>query len=208
MGENLLANLPQSALIAALALSLAACGNTGGFGNFSKLLRGQGVATGDQTFAPGVDGGRNGVDGLMVGHRLMASGEHELALKSYLRAAGQQGATVDVLSAIGSANLALGRLGQAEQILRRAIEQDPSFVPAQNNLGVALMEQGKVGEARAVFQRAFALDSGKTDEIRENLKQAIAASEKTIYDAPKAAEKPVMALVRRGQGSYVLLSQF
>lgn len=144
----------------------------------------------------------------MVGHRLMQSGEHELALRAYLRAASQQGASVDVLSAIGSANLALGRLGQAEQILRRATEQDPSFVAAQNNLGVALMEQGKLGEARATFQRAFALDSGKTDEIRENLKQAIAASEKTIYKTDEVAEKPTMALVRRGQGSYVLLSQF
>jgi Flp pilus assembly protein TadD len=102
----------------------------------------------------------------------------------------------------------LGRLGQAEQILRRAIEQDPSFVPAQNNLGVVLMEAGKIGEARVVFQRAYALDSGKTDEIRENLKQAIAASEKTIYGGTEVAQKPAMALVRRGQGNYVLLSQF
>ncbi len=166
------------------------------------------MAAQDKTFAPGVDGARNGIDGLMVGHRLMASGEHELALKSYLRAASEQGATVDVLSAIGSANLALGRLGQAEQILLRAIERDPSFVPAQNNLGVVLMEQGEIGQARAVFQRAFALDSGKTDEIRENLKQAIAASEKAVYAEDEVAQKPVMALVRRGQGSYVLLSQF
>ena len=49
----------------------------------------------------------------------------------------------DVLSAIGSANLALGRLGQAEQILRRALEMDPTFVPALNNLGVVLMERGQ-----------------------------------------------------------------
>jgi tetratricopeptide (TPR) repeat protein len=200
-----------------LMLTLAACGNRGGLGalggmggmgGVSNLLSGPAIAMGDKTFAPGVDRARDGIDGLMVGHRLMASGEYELALKAYLRAASQQGATVDVLSALGSANLALGRLGQAEQILRRAIEQDPSFVPAQNNLGVVLMEAGKVGEARAVFQRAYALDSGKTDEIRENLKQAIAESEKTIYGGPEVVQKPPMALVRRGQGSYVLLSQF
>ncbi|MDZ7906470.1 MAG: hypothetical protein U5N55_12375 [Cypionkella sp.] len=51
------------------------------------------------------------------------------------------------------------------------------------------MEQGKLGEARVIFQRAYALDSGKTDEIRENLKQAIAASEKTIYKTDEVAEK-------------------
>ena len=201
--------MPKTALGLAFILSLAACAqNAGGFGTVSNLLRSPSIATGDKTFAPGFDGGRNGVDGLMVGHRLMASGEYELALKSYLRAAGQQGATSDVLSALGSANLALGRLGQAEQILRRAVEIDPNFVPAQNNLGVVLLNAGKVGEARVVFQRAYALDSGKTDEIRENLKQAIAASEKTVYDTDEVAEKPTMALVRRGQGDYVLLSQF
>ena len=76
--------------------------------------------------------GEEAVDGLTVGHRLTAAGEHELALKAYLRAASEQGITVDVLSAIGSANLQLGRLGQAERILRKATEMDGSFVPAWN----------------------------------------------------------------------------
>lgn len=191
-----------------VTLLLTACDTTGGLGNVARLLQGQSVGAGDGTFAPGVDGGRHGIDGLMVGHRLMASGEHELALKAYLRAAGQQGANVDVLSALGSANLALGRLGQAERILRRAAQMDPSFVPAQNNLGVVLLESGQLGEARATFQRAYALDSGKTESIRENLKQAIAASEKTIYADTEDAEKPSMSLVRRGHGNYVLLTQF
>ncbi|MEL7345730.1 MAG: tetratricopeptide repeat protein, partial [Pseudomonadota bacterium] len=79
------------------------------------------------------------VDGLIVGHRLMAVGEYELALKAYYRAAGEQGMTVDTLSAIGSANLRLGRLGQAERILRRATQEDETFPPAWNNLGVVLM---------------------------------------------------------------------
>ncbi len=73
----------------------------------------------------------------------MAAGEYELALKAYLRAASEDGVNADVLSAIGSANLKLGRLGQAEQILRRALEMDPTFVPALNNLGVVLMERGQ-----------------------------------------------------------------
>lgn len=190
-----------------LCLCLTACGNTGGFGDIAAALRSPAIDAGNTSFAPGVDRGGDDLDGLIVGHRLMAAGENELALKSYLRAASQRGATVDVLSAIGSANLALGRLGQAEQILRRATEQDPSFVPAQNNLGVVLMEAGKTGEARRVFEKAFALDSGKTDMIRENLKQAIAASENSIYLNANSAEKPNMTLVRRSQGSYVLLSQ-
>ena len=138
----------------------------------------------------------------------MAAGEFELALKAYYLAASQHGINSDVLSAIGSADLKLGRLGQAEKILRRAIEDDPTFVPAINNLGVVLMEMGKFGEARAMFQKAYALDSGTSDEIRDNLRLAIARSENTVYGDPVVADdEPVFNLVRRGEGDYVLLSQ-
>lgn len=154
----------------------------------------------------GVDARGTAVDGLIVGHRLMASGEHELALKAYLRAAGEQGVNADVLSAIGSANLALGRLGQAEQILRRALELDPNYVPALNNLGVVLMEKGQAGEAKVVFQQAFALDSGETDSIRENLMLAIARSESSVYDPNQEEQKGEFRLVRQEKGKYVLLS--
>ena len=115
-----------------------------------------------------------------------------------------QGMNADVLSAIGSANLKLGRLNQAETILHRAIEADETNVPALNNLGCVLMEQFKYGEARRVFQEAFMLDSGQSDSIRENLKRAIAQSESTVYDRPE--EKPRFNLVRRGNGEYLLLS--
>src|SRR5690606_16994686 len=103
------------------------------------------------------------------------------------------------------ANLRLGRLGQAGKILRRALEQDPTFVPALNNLGVVLMEQGKPGEARKIFQEAYALDSGQSDSIRQNLMRAIAATEANVYDAPK--EEGEYQLVRREKGKYVLLTQ-
>ncbi|MDP3195057.1 MAG: tetratricopeptide repeat protein [Tabrizicola sp.] len=154
----------------------------------------------------GVDARGDGVDGMTVGHRLMEAGEHELALKAYLRGAGETGVNADVLSAIGSANLALGRLGQAENILNRALELDPNFVPAINNLGVVLMEQGKSGEARVLFQKAFALDSGETDSIRENLMLAIAQSEANVYDPEQEQEKGGFRLVRQEKGKFVLLS--
>lgn len=169
------------------------------------------AATGPQgpsNAPPPVDGNRRSADGLQVGHRLMEAGEYELALKAYYRAASQQGVNADVLSAIGSADLQLGRLGQAEKVLRRALEEDPTFVPALNNLGVVLMEAGKFGEARVMFQKAFALDSGSSDEIRDNLKLAIARTEKPVYgDAEPIEEVPSFNLVRRGDGDYVLLSQ-
>lgn len=155
-------------------------------------------------YAPGTATRGASVDGLTVGHRLMEAGEYELALKAYYRAAGRQGATVDVLSAIGSANLKLGRLGQAERMLRRAIEEDRSFVPAWNNLGVVLMEKNEVPEAARVFQTAYALDSGQSDSIRENLRLALAKLKDPGY---VEEEEPNYALVRRGAGEYLLLTK-
>ncbi|WP_437440814.1 tetratricopeptide repeat protein [Rhodobacter calidifons] len=154
----------------------------------------------------GVDARGEGVDGMTVGHRLMEAGEPELALKAYLRGAGEVGINADVLSAIGSANLALGRLGQAEKSLKRALDLDPNFVPALNNLGVVKMEQGQTGEARVLFQRAFALDSGETDSIRQNLMLAIAQSEANVYDPQQQEQKGGFRLVRQEKGKYVLLS--
>ena len=182
----------RQAFALVLTLLLAAC-QSGGLG-----------ASGNSPY--GVDPSKQDVDGLLVGHRLMAAGEYELALKAYYRAAAEQGMNSDTLSAIGSADLALVRVGQAEDVLRRAIKADPTFVPALNNLGVVLMNEGKPGEARVMFQQAFALDSGQSDAIRENLRLAIAQSEASVYD-PEQDEKPVMKLVRRGQGTYDLLSE-
>ncbi|MFT4151706.1 MAG: tetratricopeptide repeat protein [Paracoccaceae bacterium] len=182
--------------LCALGMILLAACSSGGF-------RASGDAA--RNLAPGADGSETGVDGLLVGHRLMEAGEYELALKAYLRAASEQGINSDVLSALGAANLHLGRLGQAEALLRKAVETDERNVPALNNLGVVLMERGKLGEARMVFQNAYALDSGESDSIRENLRLAIAKTESPVYGEPK--EDPKFSLVRRGQGEYVLLSQ-
>lgn len=183
--------LQERLLISAIALAgLAACEPGGPLQNApDSPFAPQGVAAGDY------------VDGLTVGHRLMEAGEFELALQAYYRAVSEQGVNVDVLSAIGSANLQLGRLGQAEQILRRATEVDETFPPAWNNLGVVLMERGNYGEASRVFRLAFALDSGRSAEIRENLRLALAKLDNPTYSAPKEDFR----LVRRGPGVYRIL---
>lgn len=181
----------QKVLAGLLVFSMAAC-SQGGLGESS-----------DGVFAPGVSGQSN-VDGLIVGHRLMAAGEYELALKAYNRAAAQQGLNVDTMSAIGSVNLNLGRLGQAERWLRMAVEKDPSFPPAWNNLGVVLMEKGQIAEASEVFRRAFAADNGNSDEIRDNLTLALAMLENS--DNNVLQEYQNFNLIRRGAGDYVLMS--
>ena len=75
---------------------------------------------------------------------------------------------------------------------------DDSFVPAWNNLGVVLMEQNKTAEAARTFQTAFALDSGQSDAIRENLRLALAKVKKSAYS--ERTEDKQFTLVRRGQG--------
>ena len=182
----------RTGLLILICCLLSGCALTGGNG---ALKNGHGINPRGES-----------VDGLLVGHRLMEANEPELALKAYLRAASEDGISVDTLSAIGSANLALGRLGQSEQVLRRALEIDPQFVPALNNLGVVLMERGKTGEARVVFQQAYAIDSGQSDSIRDNLKLAIARTEANVYNSENE-EKGEFQLVRRDKGQYVLLTQ-
>lgn len=145
---------------------------------------------------------QDGLDGLVVGDRLMDAGQHELALRAYYRAGVEDGLTVDVITAIGAANLALGRLGQAEEQFRAALQREPDFVPALNNLGAVLMEQGEYGEARLIFQQAFALDSGQSETIRENLRLAIARMENQVYVEDNEQDRP--GLIRRGGGRYTL----
>lgn len=177
----------------ALMLGLTACkhAGTGLSPNWVGPRAPKGVETVDEA-----------VDGLTVGHRMMAAGEFELALRAYTRAAGEQGLNADVLSAMGSANLKLGRLKQAKKLLEAAVEKDPEFVPAWNNLGVVLMEMGEIGQAGRVFRNAYALDNGNSEEIRENLRLAIAKTENKEY-AP--SEEHNFELVRRGKGEYLLL---
>jgi Flp pilus assembly protein TadD len=95
-------------------------------------------------------------------------------------------------------------LGQAERWLRRAVEEDPTFPPAWNNLGVVLMERDQIGEASEAFRRAFAADNGNSDEIRDNLRLALAK-----LDDPSDTqdqENQNFSLIRRGVGDFLLLS--
>ncbi|MDX5382624.1 MAG: tetratricopeptide repeat protein [Rhodobacterales bacterium] len=178
----------RPALALGITLSLAAC-STGGFGTSA-----------DSPYAPGIRPGAKSEDGLIVGHRLMAAGEFELALKAFTRAAYEDGLTVDVLSALGSANLGLGRLGQAETLLRRAIATDEAIPETWNNLGVVLMEKGDVAEAEQIFRRAYALDNGESDSIRDNLRLALAKIENQGYDEIDQEYK----MVRRGSSEFLL----
>jgi tetratricopeptide (TPR) repeat protein len=174
-----------------LILTLAACAHTGGLG----------ARKAGSPFAPRLDPQAEAVDGLVVGHRLMDAGQPELALEAFLRAAGEKGLTGEVLTALGSANLALGRLNQSERLLRQAVEKDPDWPEAWNNLGVTLMERGQHAEAAEIFRKAYALDNGESDAIRDNLRLALAKLENPVYDD---GEDEDFRIIRRGGGSYLI----
>lgn len=167
---------------------------------FALAACGQGVSR-DSPFAPGLSKTGDAVDGLVVGHRLMDAGEYELALDAYSRAAITYGLNADVLAGLGSANLGLGRLGQAEKLLRDAAEKDTKSPEIWNNLGVVLIERGENAEAEQVFRRAYALDNGESDSIRDNLRLALAKSDNSVY---AGAEEQDYKLVRRGSSEFLI----
>ena len=178
-------------VLSIVATSLLAACSPGGF-----------TGSQDPVFAPGVDLRADAVDGVEVGHRLIAAGQYELAIKSFNRAAlAQSGVDVEILSGLGSANLGLGRLGQAENLLRRAVKEDGSSPEVWNNLGVVLMERGKTAEAEQIFKRAFALDNGESDAIRDNLRLALAKTENSVISETNDEN---YKLVRRGGGDYLI----
>lgn len=185
-----LTNIPIRALGLGFILmaGLAAC-STGGFSQ-----------TKDSPFAPGTDLTGETADQFETGHRLMAAGQYELALKAFNGAALDNGLTPEILSSMGSANLGLGRLGQAEDLLRRAVEKQPDWPEAWNNLGVVLMEQNETAEAVQIFRKAFALDNGESAAIRDNLRLALAKMENP--DTVESEQN--YQLVRRGSSDYLI----
>lgn len=188
---------PLSLVLCMISLTgLAACSSGG-----QSLFGVSRTATGP--FAPGIDTSKDAQDGIEVAHRLMQAGEFELAIRAFNRAALATGLDSEILSGLGSANLGLGRLGQAEQLLRSAVKDNENQPEVWNNLGVVLMESGKIAEARLTFRKAYALDNGESDAIRDNLRLALAKSENsvTVQD-----QEDNYKLVRRGAGDYVIRS--
>ena len=156
----------------------------------------------DSPFAPDVDYRKQGEDPMVVAGRLMDAQQYELALETYTRAAGTHGLTPQVLAGLGTANLALERLGQAESQLRKSLAADENQPQTWNNLGVVLMETGETGEAVQVFKKAYALNNGESDSIRDNLRLALAKFENPAYDTQQNNEE--FRLERIGTGNYQL----
>lgn len=195
MPRLIFARYPISLATLATASLLAAC-SPGGLGTLIPPKQDP-----DNPFAPGVNLRGKSENGVEVAHRLIAAGQHELAIRAFNRAALEKGMDAEILSGLGTANLGLGRLGQSEALLRRAVAEDETQPEIWNNLGVVLIERGKNAEAMHVFRKAYALSNGESDSIRDNLRVALAKLENSgISDEDNNEYK----LVRRGTADYLI----
>lgn len=106
----------------------------------------------------------------------------------------------------------IGMLGDAERMLRWALEERPDFVDALVNLGNLLRETGKLAEAVEVFGRAIQLSCGGSaawrgygNALREGGKpfQALSALRSAVNLAPNDADTRVdLALALLAEGDF------
>jgi Flp pilus assembly protein TadD len=112
------------------------------------------------------------------------------------------------LLARGEAALDAGELGDAEALLRKATEREPTSPRAHNKLGVALARQGRHEEALVCFRRALELDPlhapaycniGTVYAETGRLEEALAAYHKAVEVDPDywVAHQNLAALYKR-----------
>jgi Flp pilus assembly protein TadD len=89
---------------------------------------------------------------------MQARGDHQAAYQHALFALGNAPSEPRYLSQMGLCHIYLGNLPQAEDLLRRALQQAPADVAAWNNLGLSLLSRGRLTEARSCFVNAVKLD--------------------------------------------------
>lgn len=145
-------------------------------------------------------------DQLTVGHRMMAAGQYELALRAYTRAFGvaRPEQTAEILLAVGSANARLGRVWRARRTLESAVTADPRSVTAWNNLGVVQMSLNDPFPALDAFRTADRLARGRNSVVRRNIERAEALLQ---FDAQPDEMIGEFVLVRQGSGRYRLEEQ-
>jgi YYY domain-containing protein len=104
------------------------------------------------------------------GDMLVLAGQLDDAEAAY-RAAAERAPGASTLTKLGAAQLAWGRLEDAETTLRQAIASDPAAPDAHYHLGVALLSLRQPDEARSELQRYFELapDGRYSDDARRQL---------------------------------------
>lgn len=104
----------------------------------------------------------------------------EALLREHLKAQPTDVAAIRMLAEVGAR---LGRYGDAEKLLTRAIELAPSFTPARHNLALVLLRQGKILESMREIE---ALRRAEPDNVQFRNLQAAALARLGDYEGALA----------------------
>ena len=131
---------------------------------------------------------RPGEGWLTVGKRLLAAGEHDLAMEAFERSLVLDGPSAEAMTGAGLAAEGQGLLTMAARYFEKARKLAPESVAVHNNLGVVLFRLDEPYRARQAFQAAFALSDGTSPMALQNLRlseQVIAEREArlTVIDS-------------------------
>ncbi len=153
----------------------------------------------------------------LLGNVAYEQGDHKAALPHYrqaaslLEAAGDLGAALRCLAAVGQTLLALGHIREAVTELRAAVQRAPNDLILQTHLALALWQEGEGKAAVAVLNGVLGVDGASPEallargEILADLGDARSAiydlDRPSIRDLPAAQAARGLALAELGQHS-------
>ena len=109
-----------------------------------------------ETTEPGTDSDLDAPLQEARGHH--GAGRYAEAERIYRQILDRRPDDAEVMSKLGAALAAQGRLDEMLSVLQRAVELDPDLVEAHNNLGAAFRLQGRLEDAVAALRRALAIN--------------------------------------------------
>lgn len=140
---------------------------------------------------------------LEAGRRLLQLHDWEPALRAFNMSMINDGISEDALVGAAAANFRLGRLKMAHRLLLSAAERYPGSAVVRNNLGAVYYRMGDLANARASFEAAYALKSGMSQQIAQNIAMLEAAEKQTAKDDVEVVPSPFY-VVPMGDGLYRL----
>jgi Flp pilus assembly protein TadD len=108
----------------------------------------------------------------LLGNRLLAAREPDLAMKAYLTSMNVEGISAEAMTGAGIAAQQQGLLTSARRYFEQARRLAPDSATVHNNLGVVLYMLKEYYPARNAFRTAYALSGGRSEMAERNLNRA------------------------------------
>jgi Flp pilus assembly protein TadD len=141
---------------------------------------------------------------LLLGKRMLAAHEPEMAIKAFLRSMTSEGVSAEAMTGAGIAYQQQGLLTVARRHFEQALQLAPNSVIAHNNLGVVLYQLKEYYPARDEFRSAFALSNGTSEMAERNLNRA-EATIAAIEMVPETDQAVSHDVIRLGGGEFRLV---